>query len=128
MPPAPSVSAVVLVVEDDPQIRELHRTALRNAGYGVVAVEDGLDALNYLDTHTPPAAVVLDLGLPRVQGEDVQREMAAMGLGGRVPVIVVTGEEKRIDDAGFACVLRKPISPDRLVGAVDDCLKRRRSR
>ena len=42
---------VILVVEDDRQAREMFRTALRNEGYNVVAVGDGLDALTYLETH-----------------------------------------------------------------------------
>jgi len=115
-------SVVVLVVEDDLQTRELHRTALTHAGYAVVAVEDGLDALRYLETHTP-AAVVLDLGLPRLHGRDVHGEMIAHGLTDQVPVIVVTGETGAIEERDFACVLRKPISPDQLVEAVENCLR-----
>ena len=73
---APVKPVVVLVVEDDPQTREMFRMALRSEGYKVVAVEDGVDALNYLETHIP-AAVVLDLGLPRLHGRDVLAEMAS---------------------------------------------------
>jgi DNA-binding response OmpR family regulator len=128
MPPAfgDTRSLVVLVVEDDPQTRELYRTALREAGgYAVVAVEDGLDALRYLETESP-AAVVLDLGLPRVPGGDVLGDMAARGLTDQVPVIVVTGSTPaRLNERDFACVLRKPIAPDELVEAVRKCLASR---
>jgi len=122
--PAPALrtGAVVLVVEDDPSTRELHRTALSHAGYAVVAVEDGIDALRYLETHTP-AAVVLDLGLPRLHGRDVHGEMIAHGLTDQIPVIVVTGESGTINERDFACVLRKPIRPDQLVEAVENCLR-----
>ena len=125
MPPAPA-NVVVLVVEDDLPTRHLLRTALTQAGYTVVAVEDGVDALRYLDTHTP-AAVVLDLGLPRLHGRDVQREMAAHGLTERVPIIVVTGEGGAVSESEFTCVLRKPIRPDQLVAAVANCLRNRRT-
>jgi CheY-like chemotaxis protein len=125
VPPAFDIrTATVLVVEDDPQLRELHRTVLRDAGYAVVAVEDGLDALRYLESHAAPSAVVLDLALPRLGGHDVQREMAANGL--TAPIIVVTGDPGTINENDFACVLRKPVTPAGLVRAVDNCIRQRR--
>jgi CheY-like chemotaxis protein len=116
----------VLVVEDDPNLRELYRTALTSAGYLVVAVEDGFDALRRLDDKTP-SAVVLDLALPRVGGRDVHREMRARPHTRHVPVVVVSGTS--IDDlnpADFASVLRKPVLPDAVVSAVDRSLKNAR--
>ncbi|HET9191825.1 MAG TPA: response regulator [Vicinamibacterales bacterium] len=119
---------VILVVEDDRQAREMFRTALRNEGYNVVAVGDGLDALTYLETHSP-AAVVLDLGLPRLHGRDVLAEMAAQGLTQAVPVIVVTGESRPLlNDLDYACVLRKPISPEELITSVRGCIAKARIR
>jgi two-component system, NtrC family, phosphoglycerate transport system response regulator PgtA len=120
-----SRSSIVLVVEDDRQTRELHRTALTQAGYSVVAVEDGIDALRYLDSHEPPAAVVLDFGLPRLHGRDLHREMLAHRVTESVPVIVVTGDDAVINEREFACVLRKPVDPGKLVAAVEDCLRSR---
>jgi DNA-binding response OmpR family regulator len=114
----------VLVVEDDPQTRELYRSWLRSGGYAVVAVPDGIDALRFAET-TVPAAVVLDFGLPRLHGRDVHREMAAHGLTEQVPIIVVTGESGKIDEHDFACVLRKPINSDELLAAVENCLRKR---
>ena len=128
MPPAPfdARTVVVLVVEDDPQTRELYRAALRVAGFTVVAVEDGLGALQYLDTHTP-SAVVLDLGLPRVPGRDVLGDMAARGLTPHVPVVIVTGQPLvGLDESASACVIQKPVSPDDLVEAVWRCVRTRR--
>jgi DNA-binding response OmpR family regulator len=119
----PARATVVLVVEDDPQLRELYRSALIHAGYAVVAVEDGVDALRYLDAKTP-AAVVLDMGLPRLNGRDVQREMAAHRLTEHIPIIVVTGQTMDIDERDYACVLRKPIDPESLTTAVQSCLRR----
>ena len=106
----------------------MFRTALRNEGYNVVAVGDGLDALTYLETHSP-AAVVLDLGLPRLHGRDVLAEMAAQGLTQAVPVIVVTGESRPLlHDLDYACVLRKPISPEELITSVRGCIAKARIR
>ena len=76
MPAALMARSLVLVVEDDAGTRELYRTTLRNAGYAVVGVEDGVDALRFLELNTP-AAVVLDLGLPRLPGQDVGRMSTA---------------------------------------------------
>ena len=117
-------SDVVLVIEDDLATRKLFRTALKTEGYAVVTVGDGLDALKYLEMHTP-AAVILDLGLPRLHGSDVLSEMAAQGWTERTPVIVVTGERTDYLDASqFACVLHKPLTPDKLVATVRRCLNK----
>jgi two-component system KDP operon response regulator KdpE len=124
---SPQSRDVVLVVEDDPALRLMYRDALTAAGHSVLAVEDGLDALRILETRTP-AAVVLDLGLPRLPGRDLHKEMVAHGLTERVPVVVVTADPVGIDEADFACVLRKPIDPDQLVSTVGECLKRTRRR
>ena len=121
----PSTQTIVLVVEDDADLRTLYRAALRAEGYAVVAFEDGLDALTFAEG-TVPAAVVLDLGLPRIDGRDVQRELAAHESTRDVPVIVVTGQSGHLDERAFACVLRKPIEPDSLVAAVRKCLEQRR--
>ena len=126
---APRKTVVVLVVEDDPATRELFRSALQyQGGYTVVAVEDGVDALRYLDTDTPDA-IVLDLGLPRLHGRDVIAEMAAHGLLQEIPVILVTGDAGaglRIGDLGR--VLRKPADAESLLAAVQKCLSAARDR
>jgi CheY-like chemotaxis protein len=114
----------ILVVEDDPQLRELYRNALRTAGYVVVAVEDGADALRQIE-HSKPALVVLDLALPRVDGRDVHRELKARPETRNIPVIIVSGTDMTdVDAKQFAYVLRKPCDPDRLVAAVDQCMRR----
>jgi CheY-like chemotaxis protein len=116
--------SIVLVVEDDRELRTLYRTALRGAGYAVFAVDDGIDALKYVE-QTLPSAVVLDLGLPRLDGRDVQQELAAQEQTRDIPIVVVTGQTGNVDEADFACVLRKPVDPEQLVSAVQNCLKRR---
>ena len=112
---------IVLVVEDDPVLRQLYRDALTRGGFAVAAVEDGVDALRFIEQN-PPAAVVLDLGLPRLHGRDVQRELAAHGTTATVPVIVVTGQPEDIDEHDVSCVLRKPFDPEDLVDVVRKCL------
>jgi len=114
----------ILIVEDDSQLRELYRNALRTAGYAVAAVEDGADALRQIE-HSMPALVVLDLALPRVDGRDVHRELKARSDTRHIPVIVVSGTDMAdVDAHQFAYVLRKPCDPDRLVDVVDQCMRR----
>jgi CheY-like chemotaxis protein len=115
---------IVLVVEDDPGLRELFRSTLTVAGYAVAAVEDGLDALRLIDHGTVPSAMVLDMGLPRLAGYDVKAELHAHGETRGIPIVVVTGSDTTINESEFACVLRKPIDPEALVDAVAKCLEK----
>jgi two-component system phosphate regulon response regulator PhoB len=114
----------VLVIEDDAPLRDLYRTALRAAGFPVVAVEDGLHALHHLETSTP-SAVVLDMDLPCVSGRDVYRELRAGTATARIPIVVASGKDvSDLNPVHFACILRKPIDADELIAAVQDCLRK----
>jgi CheY-like chemotaxis protein len=114
---------VVLVVEDDPVLRQLYRASLTIEGYAVVAVEDGVDALRVLDGSTPPSAVILDLNLPRLTGHAVLSELRAHPETADIPVIVVTGQPETIDKTVAACVLTKPIDVADLIESVEKCLR-----
>jgi CheY-like chemotaxis protein len=116
----------ILVIEDDEDTRRLYRASLSAAGFAVIAVADGVDALRYIEHARPPQAVVLDLELPRLGGHDVYRELAAHHPTSDIPIVIVTGSDtSALDEDDFACVLRKPILPDALVHAVENCLRRR---
>jgi two-component system KDP operon response regulator KdpE len=65
-----------LIVEDDEELRRLFTVGLKFEGYDVVEAADGLAALRQLDYHAPDV-VVLDLGLPHVNGVAVLQEIAA---------------------------------------------------
>jgi DNA-binding response OmpR family regulator len=118
----------VLVVEDDPELRSLYRSALKAAGYQVVAVDDGLAALRHLENEVPDA-VVLDLTLPLVDGGDVYRELAARPSTAHLPIIVVTGRTLSERDAKeFACVLRKPLHVESLIHEIEQCVRHAGSR
>ena len=113
----------VLIVEDDPELRALYRALLQMEGFTVVAVEDGIDALRHIEVD-PPDAVVLDLGLPRLGGRDVHREIAGRTEMRGIPIVIVTGEPiDDLDPKDFACILRKPLDPQSLINAVRDCLR-----
>ena len=98
------------------------RYTLRSAGYAVIGVEDGVDALRMIEQGNP-RAVVLDLALPRLNGHEVFKDLRANAATRSIPVIVVTGTDtSNLDRSQFACVLEKPISAEELVDAVHNCL------
>ena len=120
----PSKSLNVLVVEDDPSLRAMYRAWLQIEGFDVVAVEDGIDALRQIELN-PPAAVVLDLGLPRLPGRDVHREIVGHSETRGTPIVIVTGGEiGDLNPGDFAGILRKPLDPHDLVNAVLGCLRK----
>jgi DNA-binding response OmpR family regulator len=123
VPPSPRRN-IVLVVEDDPELRVLYRTALQIDGFTVVTVGDGIDALRHIDDERPDV-VVLDLGLPRLGGRDVHREIASRADTRDIPIVIVTGSDAPdLKPKDFACILRKPFATDALVSAVRRCLEK----
>ena len=111
----------ILVVEDDEDLRRLFRTALTLTGYEVEEAGDGLEALHKLDS-SPPDLVVLDVMLPQISGLVVQQELAAHMLTREIPVVIVTGSGADLGDVGAACILRKPITPEKLILTIQSCL------
>jgi two-component system phosphate regulon response regulator PhoB len=124
VPPTPR-RPTVLVVEDDPDLRALYRASLSVAGFAVIAAGNGIDALRQIDLGEPDL-LVLDIGLPGLDGRDVQRELSAHADTRSIPIVVVTGgDTSELNEADFSCVLRKPIDPAELVSAVRRCLQKR---
>lgn len=122
MPPA--AHGVILLVEDDQPLRQLYRLALEVRGFIVDIAGDGLSALDRVLESPPPQLIVLDLGLPRVSGLEVARELVAHAETRDIPIVVVTGTTESFDPAPFAAVLRKPVGPDELVFEVEQTLVR----
>ena len=115
----------VLVVEDERDIREVLRRYLERAGLSVLTTGSGAEALRLLES-APPDLVVLDLGLPDVDGMDVLKEVRALG---HLPVIVLTARstvEDRIHglELGADDYVTKPFSPHEVVLRVQAVLQR----
>jgi DNA-binding response OmpR family regulator len=117
------VPATVMVVEDEPHIGALIRTYLERTGYRVVWVRSGEDALAELRRH-PIRLVVLDIGLPGIDGFEVCRRIA-----GDVPVIMLTARDEEPDrvaglEVGADDYVAKPFSPRELTARVKAVLRR----
>jgi len=108
----------VLVVEDDRDARESFTEVLEEEGYVVVQAADGREAESYLRDGPPPAAIVLDLMMPRLDGWAVAALMR-QGRLPQVPIVIVTAATDRW---GYPAppnrVLKKPVDLDELLGAV----------
>ena len=114
--------ATVLVVEDDAHLREAFRSFLTASRYRVVLASDGLSALTAIESERPNI-VVLDLGLPRVSGWDVYRDLRSRPETKSLPIIIVTGNDLGdIRPRDVASFLRKPVEPDALAAAIDRVL------
>ena len=112
----------VLVVEDDRNIRELICEALRDASFDVVEAADGEEAVKAAIARRP-AVVVLDLGLPRLDGVGVADQIRDH-YDQSVPIIVVTagGRAGDVSRVRAAVTFTKPFDIDDLVGAVRQVL------
>jgi len=113
----------VMVVEDEANIGALVRTYLERAGYQTVWVRSGEDALAELRRH-PIKLVVLDIGLPGIDGFEVCRRIA-----GEVPVIMLTARDEEPDrvaglEVGADDYVAKPFSPRELTARVKAVLRR----
>jgi two-component system response regulator MprA len=116
----------ILVVDDDRAVREALRRALTLAGYEVQAVHDGEQALESV-VQSVPDAVVLDVGLPGIDGLEVCRRLRR--LGNRVPILILTARDavaERIDglDVGADDYMVKPFDVGELKARLRALLRR----
>jgi two-component system chemotaxis response regulator CheY len=112
----------VLVVDDEPTIRELIADALSEFGYAVEVAANGAEALEAMQ-HALPNAVVLDLMMPRVNGMGFVELMRLIPEFASVPVLLVTaayGAHDMAERLGAKACLTKPFELDRLVELVGE--------
>ena len=126
--PAGGIKTMVLVVEDDEDIRELVRLHLEQEGFGVMEAADGRSALDLVRTKRP-ALVILDLMLPEVPGLEVCRALRAAEETAAVPVLMLTARTDEVDrvlgfEMGADDYVPKPFSPRELMARVKALLRR----
>jgi CheY-like chemotaxis protein len=124
-------AATVLTVDDDPIVRADLRLVLEDAGFDVRDARDGVEAVELARVHQPDV-IVLDLGLPRLDGVEATRRILDER---EVPIVAVTGYgsiaggiAERAVEAGVTSIVQKPFADHAVVGAVNEALATHTSR
>jgi two-component system KDP operon response regulator KdpE len=112
-------NGLILVIEDDAQIRRFLRATLNSHGYRVIEVTGGKEGLKELGLHHPDL-IILDLGLPDVDGVDLTRQIREWS---STPIIIVSAREREHDkvtalDAGADDYLTKPFGTQELLARI----------
>jgi CheY-like chemotaxis protein len=120
-------SSRVLFVEDDSATREGYATHLTSLGYVVMPTATGGQALALANTWAPDV-IVLDLGLPDIDGWEVARQLKAAPATHGIPIIALTGSDlphERVSAMRAGCErhLAKPCVPANLVDAIERCTR-----
>jgi two-component system alkaline phosphatase synthesis response regulator PhoP len=115
----------ILVVDDEPKITQLVRDYLERAGYSILTAHDGRTALSHARTEKPNM-VILDLGLPQLDGLDFTREFRKTS---NAPIIMLTARAEESDkliglELGADDYMTKPFSPKELVARVRAVFRR----
>jgi CheY-like chemotaxis protein len=117
---APQMDESVLVVDDDPLVRDLLVQFLSLRGYRALGVKDGDDALRMVED-TPPDVILLDMVMPGMSGIEVLQALRAKEYPGGIIIMTGSHNEELLEDAwalGPQEVLVKPIDLERLLTAI----------
>ncbi len=118
---SPAHEDIILVVEDDEDLRDTMCSLLELDGYRAVGVFNGLEALQYLEANGPPCVILLDLMMPGMNGGEFRARQLANAMLAHVPTIVVSAMElghqqaQVLNASGY---LSKPVNPAKLTQTV----------
>ena len=113
----PPSRKTLLVVDDDSDVRDVLQEVLEDAGYSVVCVEHGEEALAYLQLGPLPDAILLDLFMPIMSGWDFARHVRRYPHLATIPLVVITCSEPYWGYPG-PHVVRKPLDLEKLLDVV----------
>lgn len=126
-PPAPARSDV-LIVDDDPPIRNLLRQIFRRIGFDAREARDGVEAIAHVEEGIPKL-IMLDLMMPRMNGWQVLEALRQKGLLEHVPVVVLTAvgstRTEGLSAYGVRAILSKPFEIHELIATVKTILERK---
>src|SRR3970282_1709477 len=114
----------ILIVDDDPTIRDLSRMHLANAGYEVEVAQDAMVA-GRMVLRSPPDLIIVDVNMPHMDGFEFVAALRADKSLPQIPVIFLTSEEEggyRGKDLGAAGYITKPVRAARLRARVAQCV------
>jgi CheY-like chemotaxis protein len=119
------MAATVLIVEDDEITRSLTQRFLKQYGFEVLVATDGDSAV--AASKSCPDVILMDLGLPGLDGFEATRRLKADAVTGRIPVIALTasaGSDEVIKalEVGFDDYITKPVSVPRLISKIESVL------
>jgi CheY-like chemotaxis protein len=114
----PQARRQILVVDDDPDIRDTLQLILSEEGYPVCTATNGNDALHWLRSATP-RLILLDLMMPDMDGRQLLRVFEAHPSLAAIPVVVITASTVVATPPGAAGILQKPILLDQLLETVE---------
>lgn len=118
----------VLVVDDEPNIRDLLSTSLRFAGFSVHAVSNGVDAISAAEKGNPDI-ILLDVQLPGLDGFSITKKIRSMGMD--IPILFLTAKDQTENKVlgltvGGDDYMTKPFSLDEIVARINAILRRSR--
>lgn len=106
----------VLVVDDEPDIRDSLKDALGDEGYAVLGASNGQEALRLLPTLRRPCAIILDIIMPVMSGTEFYQQLRANPAMADIPVLISTSDPSRAPQS--VPIVKKPINLERLLSVV----------
>jgi two-component system phosphate regulon response regulator PhoB len=115
----------VLLLEDNPSVRELIKVLLETEGYAIIEASDGHDGLTKAE-ELKPDLMILDLMMPGLDGENVLKTMRRHSKLSKVPVLVVSGKYESLDALrnliGHENIFPKPFEPSRMLDRIGELI------
>ena len=113
----------IVVVDDSEDAQEWFRSSLESAGYNVLGARNGREALDILVDHSTPAAIIVDLFMPVMDGFELMDVLRSYTRLARVPLLVVSASDGQIAFPGPETrFLKKPIEDKVLLKALDEVM------